>query len=50
MHNYAVDLKNTLNQLESEINEGILAWGEVTKEGSKAFAQQVSGDAQRKLW
>ncbi|MCI8519461.1 MAG: hypothetical protein HFJ51_05250 [Clostridia bacterium] len=42
LHNYAVDLKNTLNQLEAEINDGTLAWGEVTKEGGKAFAQQVS--------
>lgn len=42
LHNYAVDLKNTLNQLEYEINDGTLAWGELTKEGSKAFAQQVS--------
>ncbi len=45
LHNYAVDLKNTLYQLESEINDGTLAWGEVTKEGNKAFAQQVSSDA-----
>lgn len=44
LHNYAIDLKNTLNQLESEINDGSLAWGEVTKEGSKAFAQQVSSN------
>ena len=36
------DLKSTITQLESEINDGTLAWGEVTKEGSKAFAQQVS--------
>ena len=41
---YAVDLKNTLNQLESEINDGTLAWGELNKEGNKAFAQQVSSD------
>ena len=41
-HNYAIELRNTIYQLESEINEGILAWGEITNEGSKAFAQQVS--------
>ncbi len=45
LHAYSVDLKNTLNQLESEINDGSLEWGEVTKEGGKAFAQQVSSDA-----
>ncbi len=50
LHNYAKDLKNTLYQLESEINDGTLAWGEVTKEGSKAFAQQVNADEKsRKL-
>ncbi|MCI8621180.1 MAG: hypothetical protein HFJ50_05520 [Clostridia bacterium] len=42
LHNYASDLKSTISQLESEINDGTLAWGEVTKEGSKAFAQQVN--------
>lgn len=44
LHNYAIDLKNTLFQLESEINDGTLAWGEVSKEGSKAFAQQVNSN------
>lgn len=44
LHNYALDLKNTLRQLESEVNDGTLAWNEVVKEGDKAFAQQVSGD------
>lgn len=50
LYNYSKDLKDTLMQLEREINDGSLAWGEVVKEGSKAFAQQVSGDAVRKLW
>lgn len=45
LHNYSIDLKNTLNQLETEINDGTLAWKEVVTEGSKAFAQQVSSDA-----
>ncbi len=44
LHTYTIDLKNILNQLEFEINDGTLAWGELAKEGSKAFAQQVSGD------
>lgn len=44
LHEYSVDLKNTLNQLESEINDGSLEWGELSKEGNKAFAQQVSSD------
>ncbi len=42
MHKYAVGLKDTLNQLANEINEGTISWGELTKEGTKAFAQQVS--------
>lgn len=42
MHEYSVGLKNTLNQLANEINDGEIKWGELTKEGSKAFAQQVS--------
>ena len=50
LHNYSKDLKNTLMQLESEINDGRLEWGEVAKEGNKAFAQQVSGDLGRRLW
>lgn len=44
LHNYSVDLKSTLRQLESEINDGSLEWGELTKEGGKAFAQQVNSD------
>lgn len=46
LHTYTIDLKNTLVQLESEINDGTLAWGEITKEGNKAFAQQVNSDIQ----
>lgn len=42
MHQYSVGLKDTLNQLANEINEGTISWGELTKEGTKAFAQQVS--------
>lgn len=45
LHEYTVDLKNTLIQLESEINDGILAWGEVVSEGNKDFAQQVNTEA-----
>lgn len=45
LHGYTVELKNTLIQLESEINDGTLAWGELVTEGNKAFAQQVNSDA-----
>ncbi len=42
MHEYSVNLKNTLNQLATEINDGTIKWGELTSEGKEAFAQQVS--------
>ena len=42
LHSYAVELKNTLNQLSSDINDGRIKWGELTKKGSSVFAQQVS--------
>ena len=46
LHDYSVDLKNTLNQLSLEINEGTISWGELTKKGNVAFAQQVSNVSQ----
>ena len=42
LHRYSVELKNTLNQLSTDINEGKVSWGELTKKGSNVFAQQVS--------
>lgn len=42
LHGYSVDLENTLNQLSSDMNEGRIKWGELTKKGSNIFAQQVS--------
>ncbi len=42
MHEYSVTLKDTLNQLANEINDGTIKWGELESEGSKTFAQQVS--------
>ena len=42
LYNNAVILENTLNQLSSEINTGQITWGELTKKGNIAFAQQVS--------
>lgn len=41
LHDYAVGLKDTLNQLANEINQGTISWGELTKAGNIAFAQQV---------
>ena len=41
LHNYSVELENTLNQLSEDLNSGRFAWGELAKKGSVAFAQQV---------
>lgn len=42
LHDYSVELNNTLVQLSADMNEGRISWGELTKKGSIAFAQQVS--------
>ena len=41
LHGYSVDLENTLNQLSEDLNSGRFEWGELTKKGTVAFAQQV---------
>ncbi len=46
LHQYSVDLENTLNQLSLEMNEGKISWGELTKKGNTTFAQQVSNISQ----
>ena len=45
LHNYSLELENTLNQLSEDINTGRVKWGELTKKGSTAFAQQVSTES-----
>lgn len=42
LHNYSVELENTLNQLSNDMNDGRISWGELTKKGKVVFAQQVS--------
>ena len=42
LHTYSVQLKNTLNQLSNDIDEGRIKWGELSKKGSNVFAQEVS--------
>ena len=46
LHGYSVDLSNTLNQLSEDLNSGRLQWGELTKKGAVAFAQQVDNISQ----
>ena len=41
LHGYSVELQNTLNQLSEDLNQGRLKWGELSKKGKVAFAQQV---------
>lgn len=42
LYQYSVELKNTLNQLSTDIDDGKISWGELTKKGSNVFTQQVS--------
>lgn len=42
LHNYSVELENTLNQLSADMNDGRIKWGELTKKGTNVFATQVS--------
>lgn len=46
LHDYSVELNNTLVQLSEDMNNGRISWGELTKKGSVAFAQQVSNISQ----
>ena len=41
LHTYSQELENTLNQLSDDLNTGRFSWGELTKKGTVAFAQQV---------
>ncbi len=42
LHDYSIELEKTLNQLSADLNSGKIKWGELTKKGTVAFAQQVS--------
>lgn len=42
LHDYSVELESTLNQLSTDMGEGRISWGELTKKGEVAFAQEVS--------
>ena len=46
LHQYSVELENTLNQLSADINGGRISWGELTDKGTVAFEQQVSNISQ----
>lgn len=42
LHDYSVELENTLNQLSTDINSGRVKWGELSKKSNNVFAKQVS--------
>lgn len=46
LHDYSLELKNTLIQLSADMNDGRISWGELNKKGSNVFAQQVSNLSQ----
>ncbi len=46
LHDYSLELKNTLIQLSQDMNTGRIKWGELTKKGKVAFAQQVDNITQ----
>ena len=46
LHDYSLQLENTLNQLSLDINDGRISWGELTREATPVFAQQVSNISQ----
>lgn len=37
MHEYSIDLENTLNTLENDLYSGQIKWGQLTKKGNEAF-------------
>ena len=46
LHDYSLELKNTLQQLSVDLNDGAITWEELTKETTPVFAQQVSNISQ----
>ena len=42
LHNYSIELENTLNQLSEDLNSGRISWKELTKKDTLQFAQEVS--------
>jgi len=46
LHDYSVELENTLNQLSNEMFDGTLTWSELTQEEDVNLAQQVSNISQ----
>ena len=46
LHMYSIELENTLNQLSTDMNEGEISWGELTKKENEVFAAETSNISQ----
>ena len=46
MHEYSVQLKNAINELSEELNNGTISWSELTGKKGTELAQQVSNMSQ----
>lgn len=46
LHDYSIELENTLNQLMMDMTNGRINWGELTKKGSVVFATEVDNVSQ----
>lgn len=46
LHDYSLELSNTLNQLSADMNDGRIKWGELEQKGSGVFATEVSNISQ----
>ena len=42
LHNYSIELTNTLNQLSEDLNSGRISWRDLTTDKASPFAQEVS--------
>ena len=42
LHNYSVDLSNTLNEMAEELNNGTLKWSDLTSEATSSQISEVS--------
>ena len=42
LHQYSIELENTLNQLSADLNSGRISFGELEKKGNSVFAKEVS--------
>lgn len=46
LHDYSIDLKNTLLQLTDEVSKGVIKWDELKKGENTEYAQEVSNISQ----